>query len=55
MKSVLHLKSVAVLLNDFVWNLALSNTEIRELLTKQPTNQTQRNKTHPNQTKPNQK
>jgi len=56
---VLQLKSVAVLLTNFIWNLALSNREIRELVTNQPTNQpinqTQRNQTHPNLTKSNQK
>jgi len=49
MKSVFQLKSVAVLLTDFVWNLALPNTETRELLSKQPTNQPIK----PNATKPN--
>jgi hypothetical protein len=48
-----------VLLTDFIWNLALSNTEIRELLTNQSTNQpisqTQRNQTQTNLTKPNEK
>jgi len=47
---VLQLKPVAGLLIDFVWNLALPNTETLELLTKQ----TQRNQTQPNLTKRNQ-